>query len=121
MAKILVIEDEKNILENILELLQLENFEVTGAENGLVGVQLAKQIVPDLIICDVLMPELDGYGVLKALRTEPLTTMIPFIFMTAQTQKPDIQLGADLEPDNYLTKPCTLVDLLSAIAIQLEK
>lgn len=121
MTKILVIENEKAILDNIVELLELEDFEVTGAENGLVGVQLAHQIAPDLIICDILMPELDGYGVLTALRTDPMTANIPFIFMTALTERVDVRGGMDLEVDNYVTKPCTPTELLRAIATQLEK
>ena len=121
MTKILVIEDEKALLDNIVELLELEDFEATGVENGLVGVQLALQIAPDLIICDILMPELDGYGVLTSLRTDPITANIPFIFMTAQTDRVDVPQGMDLRVDNYVTKPFTATQLLRAIATQLEK
>ncbi|MEG4493562.1 response regulator [Microcoleus sp. D3_18_C4] len=121
MAKILVIEDEEAIRENILELLEAENFEGIGAINGKVGIKLAIERIPDLILCDMMMPEVDGHGVLKALRSEPLTATIPFIFLTAKADKVDIRTGMELGADDYITKPCTPQELLKAIAIRLEK
>ncbi|MEP6517470.1 hybrid sensor histidine kinase/response regulator [Microcoleus vaginatus] len=121
MAKILVIEDEEAIRENILELLEAENFEGIGAINGKVGIKLAIEKIPDLILCDMMMPEVDGHGVIKALRSEPLTATIPFIFLTAKADKVDIRRGMELGADDYITKPCTPQELLNAIAIRLEK
>jgi len=121
MAKILVIEDEASIRENILELLEAENFEALGAANGKVGIKMAIAQIPDLIICDMMMPEIDGQGVLKALRAEPVTATIPFIFLTAKAEKTDIRLGMEQGADDYITKPCTPQELLKAIAIRLEK
>lgn len=121
MAKILVIEDEESIRENILDLLEAENFEGIGAINGKVGIKLANEQIPDLILCDMMMPEVDGHGVLKALRSEPLTATIPFIFLTAKADKSDIRTGMELGADDYITKPCTPQELLKAIAIRLEK
>lgn len=121
MAKILVIEDEESIRENILDLLEAENFEGIGAINGKVGIKLANEQIPDLILCDMMMPEVDGHGVLKALRAEPLTATIPFIFLTAKAEKSDVRMGMELGADDYITKPCTPQELLKAIAIRLEK
>lgn len=121
MAKILVIEDERIIRENILEFLEIENFEVFGAENGKVGIALAIENKPDLIVCDVMMPEIDGYSVLKILREEPSTATIPFIFLTALADKADTRKGMELGADDYLTKPCSPSQLLAAIKIRLEK
>lgn len=121
MAKILVIEDEESIRENILELLEAENFEGIGATNGKIGIKLAIAQIPDLILCDMMMPEIDGHGVLKALRSDPLTATIPFIFLTAKAEKIDIRTGMEMGADDYITKPCTPQELLKAIAIRLEK
>ena len=121
MAKILVIEDEESIRENILDLLEAENFEGIGAINGKVGIKLAIEQIPDLILCDMMMPEVDGHGVIKALRSEPLTATIPFIFLTAKADKVDVRTGMELGADDYITKPCTPQELLKAIAIRLEK
>lgn len=121
MTKILVIEDEDQVREIILEMLEAEEFNAIGAENGSVGVQLALEQIPDLILCDVMMPELDGYGVITALRQNPATETIPFIFLTAKASKPDIRQGMDLGADDYLTKPFTLNELLAAISTRLEK
>ncbi|MCY7381007.1 MAG: response regulator [Microcoleus sp. CAN_BIN18] len=121
MTKILVIEDEESIRENILELLEAENFQGIGATNGKIGIKMAIAQIPDLILCDMMMPEIDGHGVLKALRSEPLTATIPFIFLTAKAEKSDIRTGMELGADDYITKPCTPQELLKAIAIRLEK
>jgi diguanylate cyclase (GGDEF)-like protein len=121
MTKILVIEDEQPVRENILDLLDAEGFDAIGAENGRIGVQLALQSVPDLVICDVMMPEVDGYGVLNALRQDPITATIPFIFLTAKAAKADLRQGMNLGADDYLTKPFTIAELLGAIATRLQK
>jgi CheY-like chemotaxis protein len=115
MTKILVIEDEETVRENILELLDAEGFEAIAAENGRIGLELAKRYLPDLILCDVRMPELDGYGVLSALRSKPETATIPFLFLTAKAAKTDLTMGLDLGANAYITKPFTLLELLSAI------
>lgn len=116
MTKILVIEDEETVRENILELLDAEGFEAIAAENGRIGLELAKRYLPDLILCDVRMPELDGYGVLTALRSEVTTTEIPFLFLTAKAAKTDLSYGLELGATAYITKPFTLSELLDAIA-----
>jgi len=121
MNKILVIEDEFLIRENLLERLGAEGFDTIGAENGLDGVKLALADRPDLIICDVMMPELDGYGVLRTLRQNPNTAAIPFIFLTAKADKSALRQGMELGADDYLTKPFTKTELLGAIATRLEK
>jgi two-component system, sensor histidine kinase and response regulator len=121
VVKILVIEDEEAIRENILELLEAEDFEGIGAINGTAGIKLAIAQIPDLILCDMMMPEIDGHGVLKALRSEPITATIPFIFLTAKADKSDIRAGMEMGADDYITKPCTPQELLKAIAIRLEK
>jgi signal transduction histidine kinase len=121
MKKILIIEDEQAVRENLLELLDGENFEVMGAGDGKAGVELALSYLPNLIICDVMMPELDGFGVLTSLRKEPTTATIPFIFLTAKTEKTDLRQGMSLGADDYLTKPFTRTELLEAIGVRLEK
>ncbi|BAZ68058.1 MAG: EAL domain-containing response regulator [Pelatocladus maniniholoensis HA4357-MV3] len=121
MTKILVIEDEYSVRENIIELLEAEDFETIGAANGQVGIKLALTEVPDLILCDLMMPEIDGYGVLINLRQEPLTATTPFIFLTAKSTKTDFRQGMELGADDYLTKPFTRAELLSAIDGRLQK
>ncbi|MBE9128689.1 MULTISPECIES: response regulator [unclassified Coleofasciculus] len=116
MKTILIIEDEEYVREIICEILKAENFEVFDAENGRIGVQLAEEKQPDLIICDVMMPELDGYGVIDQLRQNPATEAIPFIFLTARADKSDLRYGMELGADDYLTKPFTQDELLGAIA-----
>ncbi|GAB4181632.1 MAG: hypothetical protein Fur006_16840 [Coleofasciculaceae cyanobacterium] len=115
MTKILVIEDEESVRENILELLDTEGFETIAAKNGRIGLGLALKEHPDLILCDVRMPELDGYGVLTGLRSELITATIPFIFLTAKAAKTDLSFGLDLGANAYITKPFTLVELLNTI------
>lgn len=121
MTKILVIEDENNIREILIEILNAEDFDTTGAENGRIGVELAQEIIPDLIICDVMMPELDGYGVIASLRKSPATETIPFIFLTAKSSKHDLRQGMELGADDYLTKPFTREELLATISTRLQK
>lgn len=121
MTKILVIEDETSIRENILELLKAEGYNALAAENGQIGLQLATEQLPDLIISDARMPKLDGYGVLTALRSNAVTATIPFIFLTAKAAKTDLRQGMELGADDYLTKPFTRAELLGAIAARMEK
>lgn len=116
MTKILVIEDNNLIRETVLELLQSRGFEAVGAENGKVGIELAAEI-PDLILSDVMMPELNGFEVFAAVRSHPATASIPFIFMTAS----EMEKALELKADGYLQKPCSLAEMLAAIATQLEK
>ncbi len=121
MARILVIEDEAPLRENICELLEIEGFDVLAAENGRTGLQLAREHLPDLIICDIMMPELDGYSVLLNLRDEPQTASIPFMFLTARTDRPSVRQGMELGADDYLTKPFTSLELLTAVTARLER
>ncbi|BAY65199.1 response regulator receiver modulated diguanylate phosphodiesterase [Calothrix brevissima NIES-22] len=121
MTKILVIEDEELVRENILDLLEAEDFDTIAAANGKIGLNLALSEIPDLILCDMMMPELDGYGVLTTLRQDPSTATIPFIFLTAKSAKADFRQGMDMGADDYLTKPFTRAELLSAIVNRLEK
>lgn len=121
MKKILLIEDNREIRENTAEILALAGYEVSTAENGKIGVDSAQQQKPDLIICDIMMPELDGFGVLHILTRKPETASIPFIFLTAKTEKSDIRKGMDMGADDYLTKPFDDTQLLNAIDMRLRK
>lgn len=121
MTTILIIEDETAIRELIYELLSIEDFNVVEAVNGKEGVAIAQSTLPDLIICDVMMPELDGYSVLAALQENPQTATIPFIFLTAKGTKQDIRYGMNLGADDYLIKPFTNDELLDAINTRLKK
>lgn len=121
MKKILIIEDDSVIRDNILEILEVENFAPIAAENGSIGLHLAQKNIPDLIICDVMMPGLDGYGVLQELRKDPVTAAIPFIFLTALADRADTRKGMELGADDYLTKPCTPQELLNAVSTRLQK
>jgi len=119
--KVLVIEDEPEMRRNILTILRLEKYEVLGAENGRVGIEMARREKPDLIVCDVMMPEMDGYQVLERLRADAATVMIPFIFLTAKGEKNDVRGGMNLGADDYLTKPVTKADLLRAIQARVKR
>lgn len=121
MKKVLVIEDEPEMRRNLLTILKLEKFCPLGAENGRVGVKLAKTEKPDLVLCDVMMPELDGYGVLEALRADPEMVATPFIFLTARGEKVDQRCGMEFGADDYLTKPVARADLLGAINSRLRR
>ena len=121
MKKILLIEDHQEIRENTAEILSLANYEVVEAENGKAGVDKAKAEKPDLIICDIMMPQLDGYGVLHMLSKNPATSGIPFIFLTAKAEKEDFRKGMNLGADDYLTKPFDDIELLDAIEMRLKK
>jgi len=121
MKTILVIEDNPDIRENTAEILELADYRVLTAENGKVGVELAKQEKPDLIICDIMMPELDGYGVLHILSKSVETARIPFIFLTAKSEKDDFRKGMNLGADDYITKPFDDLSLLDAVEMRLRK
>jgi signal transduction histidine kinase len=121
MPSILVIEDEQAIRETVMEMLELEGMQVAGAANGDAGIQLAREFLPDVIICDIMMPGRDGYGVLFELQSDPLTANIPFIFLTAMADRDSQRYGMTLGADDYVTKPFTPSELLSAVATRLEK
>ncbi len=121
MKKILLIEDNPEMRENTAEMLELANYQVQVAENGKEGVKLAQEAPPDLIICDIMMPELDGYGVLYLLAKNPKTSSVPFIFLTAKAEKSDYRKGMNLGADDYLTKPFEEMELLEAVDIRLKK
>src|SRR3954462_6776804 len=121
MKFVLVIEDNTDIRENTSEILEMAGYKTFTADNGKKGVDLAQKEKPDLIICDIMMPELDGYGVLHILNKKPETANIPFIFLTAKTEKTDIRKGMNLGADDYLTKPFDDTDLLNAVEARLRK
>lgn len=121
MKKILVIEDNQDVRENLLEILTLSDYEAIGAENGKIGVDKALTLHPDLILCDVMMPELDGFGVLHILSKNPKTSAIPFVFLTAKTEMADLRKGMNLGADDYIMKPFDDVELLEAIETRLRK
>jgi CRP-like cAMP-binding protein/CheY-like chemotaxis protein len=121
MKKILLIEDNKDVRENIAEILEIAGYKVEQAVNGKDGAAKAKYLLPDLIICDIMMPELDGYGVLNVLSSETTTASIPFIFLTAKAELTDMRKGMNMGADDYLTKPFEDADLLKAIEVRLGK
>ncbi|MBX3082624.1 MAG: response regulator [Anaerolineae bacterium] len=121
MIKLLVIEDELPLLAEIQTMLEFEGFDVVCASNGEEGVKEALKETPDLIICDVMMPVLDGYGVIEELRRHPATAITPFIFLTAKSSRDDTRLGMDLGADDYLTKPFSSTDLVNAIKTRLAR
>jgi len=119
--KILLIEDNPDVRENTSEILMLAGYNVVTAENGRIGVEKARQTNPDLIICDIMMPELEGYGVLHMLSKDPKTSAVPFIFLTAKTEKSDIRKGMNMGADDYITKPFDETELLEAVEMRLKK
>ncbi len=121
MTKVLVIEDERYLLEDITELLQYTDFEVQSASSGAQGLTLAQEYTPDLIICDIMMPDLNGYDVLQQIRANPATANIPFIFLTAKADRESMRQGMELGADDYLIKPFTSAELLSAIKTRLRR
>ena len=121
MRRILVIEDEPEMRRNLTALLRFHDFETLEAENGRQGVEFARREKPDLILCDVMMPELDGYGVLQALQQEACLAAIPFIFLTAKGDKDDLRSGMNLGADDYLTKPVANNDLVNAVEARLRR
>ena len=121
MKKILVIEDEPAMRNNLRDILEMEAFWPLVAADGREGIVTARHELPDLILCDVMMPEQDGYAVLAALRAEKSTARIPFIFLTAKGEHRDVRTGMNLGADDYLVKPVKVVDLLEAIAARLDR
>lgn len=121
MKKVLIIEDNNDIRDNVVEILALAGYEVFEANNGKKGVDLAVNNKPDIILCDIMMPELDGYGVLYLLNKNPETNAIPFIFLTAKAERVDLRKGMEMGADDYLTKPFDDMELLNAIESRLKK
>lgn len=121
MKTILVIEDQPDMRTNIATILSMEGYEVLTAEHGKEGLATAKEDKPDLILCDVMMPEMDGYGVLEGLREDRTVAGTPFIFLTAKGEKRDVRAGMNLGADDYLTKPVAASDLLAAISARLNR
>ena len=119
--KILIVEDNQSVRENIAEILEIENYETHQAENGAIAFDIARKIQPDLVICDIMMPEVDGYEVLRLMRQTPITSTVPFIFLTAKTSKEDIRKGMELGADDFITKPFTIEELLKAVTARLQK
>lgn len=121
MTKVLIIEDNNDIRENVIEILELSGYEVYEANNGKKGIELAVKHHPDIVLCDIMMPEVDGYGVLEALNNNEQTRATPFIFLTAKAERPDIRRGMELGADDYLTKPFDDTELLRAVESRLKK
>lgn len=121
MSLILIIEDENSIRLNLQEFLELVNFSVITAVNGRIGLHLAKNRNPDLIICDILMPELSGYEVLTELRRDPKLADIPFIFLTAKAERNDFRQSMNLGADDYITKPFQPREILEAVNARLKR
>ncbi len=121
MNTILIIEDNDEVRENMAEILSLSNYKVITAVNGKQGVEAALAQLPDLIVCDIMMPVLDGYGVMHLLGKHEETATIPFIFLTAKADKADLRKGMEMGADDYLTKPFDGIDLLNAVEIRLKK
>ncbi len=121
MRKVLLIEDDKDVLENTATILEFANYEVATAENGKIGISKAKAFMPDIIVSDIMMPEMDGYAVLETLHQDPNTASIPFIFLTAKSERKDMRTAMSLGADDYLIKPFEEQDLLQALDIRLRK
>lgn len=121
MKRILIIEDDIVLRENTAELLELSNYQVMTAPNGKIGLQRAKENLPDIIVCDIMMPEMDGYAVLANLSKNETTKHIPFIYLSAKTEREDVRKGMNLGADDYITKPFSEEELISAIESRLAK
>lgn len=121
MKTILVIEDNQDVRENTSEILEMANYKVLQAENGKQGVDIAQNAKPDLIICDIMMPVLDGYGVIHLLNKSPDTAGIPFIFLTAKSERTDMRKGMEMGADDYISKPFDDIELLNAVEVRLKK
>jgi CRP-like cAMP-binding protein len=119
--KIVVIEDSIEVSESIASILKLGNYDVLTANNGKVGIELIQQNQPDLILCDIMMPDLDGYGVLHLLSKDPVTANIPFVYLTAKTDQRDFRTGMNLGADDYITKPFDGLELLKVVELRLKK
>src|SRR5207248_9526251 len=118
---VLVIDDNMDIRENTSEILELAGYKTFTAENGKQGVEIAQKEKPSLIVCDIMMPDLDGYGVLHLLRKNEETQNIPFIFLTAKTERSDFRKGMEMGADDYITKPFDEIELLNAVEIRFKK
>jgi two-component system alkaline phosphatase synthesis response regulator PhoP len=123
MTDILIIEDDLFIRENILELLQSEGYQVSGASTGAAGIQLIQEHLWDLIICDIMLPDTDGYSILEFLRQNQnrIISITQLVFLTAKAEREDLRLGMEMGADDYITKPCSPTELLSAIAARLHR
>jgi len=121
MKKILLIEDDAQTRTNLATVLKMEGYEAITAPNGRIGVELARKELPSLILCDISMPEMDGYAVVQALRADPETQALPFIFLTAKGERQDQRAGMSLGADDYLSKPCSVTELLGAIRARLKR
>ena len=121
MEKIFLIEDNEALIENTAEILSLANYEIMTAENGKIGVEKALLNPPDIIVCDIMMPVLDGYGVYQIISKNPSLQHIPFIFLSAKSERTDLRKGMEMGADDYVTKPFSDVELLNAIKARLEK
>jgi DNA-binding NarL/FixJ family response regulator len=121
MKTILIVEDQPDMRENIATILEMENYAVLEAANGRIGIAMARDEKPDLILCDVMMPELDGHGVLQELRKDGSISGTPFIFLSAKGEKRDQREGMNLGADDYLTKPASAADLLAAVSARLAR
>ncbi len=121
MKRILLIDDDKSMLSSLRDLLSLEDYEVESTDDSINGIKLAKECNPDLIVCDIIMPKLDGLGVLNELSKDCGTAQIPFIFLTAKSELADIRKGMELGADDYIVKPFTPSELLRAIEVRLAK
>jgi CheY-like chemotaxis protein/CRP-like cAMP-binding protein len=121
MKSVLVIDDNPDIRENTAEILELAGYKALTAINGKQGVEMAQREKPDVIVCDIMMPELDGYGVLHLLRKNEETQRIPFVFLTAKTERSDFRKGMEMGADDYISKPFEDIELLNAIEVRLKK
>ncbi|WP_417369225.1 response regulator [Gelidibacter japonicus] len=121
MKKVLIIEDNVDVRENTADILELAGYKVATAENGKIGLEKAIQLLPDVIVCDIMMPEMDGYEVLQDLNKNAKTASIPFVFLTAKTERTDMRKGMNLGADDYLTKPFSENELLEAIECRMKK
>ena len=121
MKKVLVIEDNRDVREEIVDVLRFEGYDVRDAENGRLGLDLAKTWEPDLVICDLMMPEVDGYATLEAMRADPGSALTAFLCLTARGERHDMRKAMELGADDYLTKPFTTEELLAAIGAALAK
>ncbi|MBC7367978.1 MAG: response regulator transcription factor [Undibacterium sp.] len=121
MKRILIIDDEAKLRAQTADLLRLEGYETVEAGNGREGVESARESVPDLIVCDITMPEMNGHRVLETLRSEPRTAHVPFIFMTGWGERDDVRAGMNLGADDYLVKPVVPSELLAAVGARLRR
>ncbi|PKP16171.1 MAG: hypothetical protein CVU06_15145, partial [Bacteroidetes bacterium HGW-Bacteroidetes-22] len=119
--RILVIEDTEDVRNNIIEILESEGYDALGAENGKIGIETAIQVSPDLILCDIMMPVMDGYNVLESLRKNVITSTTPFIFLTAKNTRDDLRRGMALGADDYIAKPFTIDELLNGVTMRLKR